>query len=155
MAKRQDPAVYKRILVATDLSECADAALLAGADLARRHGGEVHICTALGSPREPLVMGSLALQEQNLATATHDVEHRLRQKIARNGLSDIEYRVHVLRHLPGEEVPRAAWRLSCDLIVICSRGGSGPRQFALGSVAERILANARVPVLVVPPSARR
>lgn len=146
--------MYKRILVATDLSDCADAALHAGADLARREGGEVHVCTALGSPREPLVIGSLALQEQYLDEEVREAEQRLRRKIARNGLSDVQHKLHVLRHLPGEEVPRAAWRLNCDLIVICSRGGSGPRQFALGAVAERILANARVPVLVVPPSVR-
>jgi nucleotide-binding universal stress UspA family protein len=146
--------MYKRILVATDLSECADAALSAAADLARRQGAEIHVCTALGSPRERLLLGSLALQEENLEAAAQEAKQRLRQKIVGNGLSDVQIRVHVLRHLPGEEIPRAAWRLGCDLIVICSRGDSGPRQFALGAVAERILANSRVPVLVVPPSTR-
>jgi nucleotide-binding universal stress UspA family protein len=146
--------MYTRILVATDLSECADAALHAAADIARRDGGELHVCTALGSPREPLVLGNLALQRQHLEHELHEVEERLRHKLATNGFSDIQHRVHVLRYLPGEEVPRAAWRLNCDLIVICSKGGSGSRRFGLGSVAEHILATARVPVLVVPPSVR-
>ncbi len=147
--------MYKRILVATDLSECADAALLAAADLARRQNGEVHVCTALGAPREPLAIGSLALVEQSLELEVRHARRRLRQRVRQNGLTDIRYRLHVLRYLPGEEIPRAAWRLNCDLIVVCSRGGgSGARRYALGAVAERIVANARVPVLVVPPSAR-
>ena len=146
--------MYSRILVATDLSECADAALLAAATLARSQGGEVHVCTALGSPREPLVMGSSALQQQHLETELQEAQHHLRQKLSANGFADIEHRVHIFRHLPGEEIPRAAWRLDCDLIVICSKGGSGIRRFGLGSVAEHILANARVPVLVVPPKVR-
>jgi nucleotide-binding universal stress UspA family protein len=149
-----DASMYNRILVATDLSDCADAALRASVDLVCQHGGEIHLCTALGSPREPMVLGSSTMVQRELEEEAKEAEVRLHQKVVGNGLTNIRHHLHVLRHLPGDEVPRAALRLGCDLIVICSRGGSGPRRFALGSVAERILANARIPVLVVPPATR-
>ncbi len=142
--------MYKRILIATDLSESADVAVQAGFKIAREERAEVHLCTALGAPREPMTLG-VRMRAEDLEAQIQEARRSLHSKAATtNGCAKVEHQVHVFKHLPGDEIPRAARELGCDLIVICSRGRSGPRRFVLGSVAERILGNASVPVLVVP-----
>ena len=142
--------MYKRILIATDLSECADAALRAGLRIAQREHAQVHLCTALGTPTAPMRLGAIVNAERNVGAETRQAERELTRCATQNGFASIPHELHVFENLPGDEIPRAAKRLGCDLIVICARGRSGSRRFVLGSVAERILGNSTVPVLVVP-----
>jgi nucleotide-binding universal stress UspA family protein len=51
------------------------------------------------------------------------------------------------------EIVEAADREGCDLIVMGSRGRGRVASALLGSQAQRVLATAQVPVLVVPPPA--
>ena len=56
---------------------------------------------------------------------------------------------HVLGPYPHEEIVKAARRQRCDLIVIASHGRRGVSRLLLGSVTSKVLAHAKVPVLVV------
>ena len=53
---------------------------------------------------------------------------------------------------PASEIVEAAHREGCDLIVMGSRGRGRLASALLGSQAQRVLATAKVPVLVVPPA---
>lgn len=143
--------MYSQILIAVDMSACADAIVRAGFALAQREGARVHLCTALGSPPRSMQRGWLA--GRDVDEDLHRAEEQLHAKAKGNGFPSVPYDVAVYPYLPGDEIPRAAKTLGADLIVIGSRGGSGARRFVLGSVAERILANATVPVLVMPVQA--
>ncbi len=69
---------------------------------------------------------------------------------ARLGGTDCEVQVHLARGIvDGEIVADAA--ASSDLIVMATHGQSGLRRLVLGSVAERVVHHARMPVLVVRP----
>ncbi len=50
------------------------------------------------------------------------------------------------------EIQAAARRLGCSLIVMGSHGLTGATRLFLGSTTERVLRNAPVPVLVIPPA---
>ena len=52
---------------------------------------------------------------------------------------------------PASEIVEAARREGCDLIVMGSRGRGRIASALVGSQAQRVLATAKVPVLVVPP----
>jgi nucleotide-binding universal stress UspA family protein len=54
---------------------------------------------------------------------------------------------------PATEIGRAVTRRKADLIVLGTQGLSGGRKFVFGSTTERVLRDARVPVLAVPPTA--
>jgi len=56
---------------------------------------------------------------------------------------------HVLGSYPHEEIVKAARRYRCDLIVIASHGRRGISRVILGSETSKVLAHAKVPVLVV------
>jgi nucleotide-binding universal stress UspA family protein len=52
---------------------------------------------------------------------------------------------------PGEQIIDAATRLQADLVVMATHGRKGLKHLVLGSVAERIVRESRVPVLTVRP----
>jgi len=51
--------------------------------------------------------------------------------------------------VPAEEVLRVARRQRADLLVLGTHGRTGLRRALMGSVAERIVSQARCPVLTV------
>lgn len=139
---------YHRILVALDFSRASRLALEEGVELARLHGASIVLCTALTGP-------SLGTKERN--RGSEDVvnedeldraEARLHAQAKAVGLGPGEYETEVVRKDPGNEIPKLAENLGCDLIIIANRGHSPKRRFFLGSVAESILRNSRTTVLV-------
>ena len=55
---------------------------------------------------------------------------------------------------PGQEIPHFAETHDSDLIVLASHGLTGIDRFLLGNTAERVIAGAHCPVLVVKPQGR-
>ncbi len=52
---------------------------------------------------------------------------------------------------PASEIIDYAAQNNIDLIVMASHGRSGPSRWAFGSVADKVIQNARCPILVIPP----
>ena len=61
----------------------------------------------------------------------------------------------VIRERPHEAITHFAETNDVDLIVICSRGESGPSRWLMGSVADRVVRGATTPVLLVRASAQK
>ena len=148
--------MFTGILAATDLLRGSGAVLKMAHELARSSGATVHVCTALSTSTDPMLFGEAAPAEQDRSGDQHRKElermkQALREHAVQAGFSAGEFEVHVFDLLPGEEIPRAARQLNCDLIVIGTRSTSRSGRFGIGTEAERILNCATVPVLVVPP----
>jgi nucleotide-binding universal stress UspA family protein len=139
---------YRKILIALDFSEASKQALEEGLELARLHGAKLLLCTALTHT----VVADMDRQEGGEAVVAEDdlerAEARLHAQAKAVGLAVEEYETRVLRHDPGNEIPKLAESSGCDLIIVANRGHSPKRRFFLGSVAERILRNSRTTVLV-------
>lgn len=153
--------VPKRILLPVDFSDCSKPAVEAARDLARRFDAEVGIVHVWSpppfSPPETLVIapgeGRETLGEHIRRTTTAELSNVLPE--ANNpGLRIAERTVHFGD--PARVIVAHAERHHYDLIVMGTHGRTGFSHLALGSVAERVLRQARCPVLVVPaPEARR
>jgi nucleotide-binding universal stress UspA family protein len=140
---------YDRVLVATDLSEPALAAVRAGRALAARFGARVRLLHA----QIPI------LAAEGLSPEVAEVEQRLR--------IDHERRLDALRgtELAGitsearvvmDPSPAAAIVDACadaDLCVVGTHGRTGAARFFLGSVAERVVRHAPCDVLVARSAA--
>lgn len=137
------------IVVATDFSAAARRALQRAAQLAGRHGARlyvVHSIAAAGWIDD--VIG--VAPPSNPAQLHEAVESAMREECAQLA-PQLEVPVHTVtlegalhRSLPVWLAERPA-----DLVVLGAYGESGWRQVLLGSTAERLLRQCRVPVLLV------
>lgn len=123
----------RELLVATDFSDEAEAAVGVAIDYARRLGARLHVLHVLS--REDV-----------------DVTQRLSDASAPAG-SDVPVIIASIAGDPAEEILAYARRHPIGLVVVGTHGRSGFSRMLLGSVAERVLRGASCPVLTVPPGA--
>jgi nucleotide-binding universal stress UspA family protein len=136
----------KTILIATDGSTGATAAVQEGIDLAAQTGASV-LFVAVRRPAVP-IFGDPYWQR-----ALSDELARLRPAVKR-ALADAEARgIHaeydILDGDPSDRIVELAGSRDADVIVIGSRGFGAVKSVLLGSVSKRVLHDADRPVLVV------
>mgnify|MGYP000524842364 CR=1 FL=1 len=136
--------MYERILVPTDGSASADAAMTEAVTIATEHGAAVHVLhvvntryydTSIESAVEPL-------REDGQRYLDRLVE------VAEGVDVPTETAIEVGR--PGREILEYVGEHDIDLVVMGTRGRGGLRRRLLGSVAEHVVTHAGVPVYVVP-----
>ena len=140
--------MFKHLLVPLDGSRLAEAALGPAAALAKALGAAVTLVHVLErkAPRE--VHGERHLTEAAEAAAYLD-------EVAGRAF---EPGTRVERHVHTDEVGDVArslfehsGELGPDLIVMCTHGHSGLRDFVVGSIAQRVVALGTTPVLLIRP----
>lgn len=139
------------ILVATDFSETAEAGLDWAIDLAKAHGASIDLVHALVMPNEAAdyIPSSHHLGEELQQAALN----RLDESAGRARDRGIEVKPELLLGLPSRNIVKAAAASpAADLIVIGTRGLTGIRHLLLGSTAERVVKNAKCPVLSIHPN---
>jgi nucleotide-binding universal stress UspA family protein len=139
-ASRLDLPPVRTVLVATDFSPFANAAL-AHAYRMVAHGGAVVICH-IADP------GPVDLDREVRA----DLEKMLASLVPPEALASgirTQTVVHASRN-PAEGIVQVLRRTGADAVVMASHGRSGLRRAVLGSVAEGVIRTATKPVLVVP-----
>jgi nucleotide-binding universal stress UspA family protein len=140
------------ILVPTDFSKDAEHALAIGVEFAKSFGGKIIVLHAyrIDVPMaSPAVGGGFVLPEgfydELYRQASAEVE-----KLAKN-CSDqgVEARGIAVSDRPSAAIVDEARRSGADLIVMGTRGLTGLKHVALGSIAERVVRTAACPVLTV------
>jgi nucleotide-binding universal stress UspA family protein len=147
----------QRILAATDFSETANAAVRAGAAVARRTGAALELVHVLPE-RADTVTGFEPLDALLLRGADPEKlrahAHEALTALAKE-LPPAEIKLHVVRGQPAEEILALRELLRVDLVALGSAGLRGLRRFVLGSVADRVLRRPGCPLLLVrsaPPN---
>jgi nucleotide-binding universal stress UspA family protein len=148
------PAI-SRILVATDFSASADAALAYALKLAGQVGATVRLVhviedpDALGLYSEVYVPMPPELRAEILA----DIRRQLTARATASGHGNIT--TEVLTGAAARTIVEGATEEHCDLIVMGTHGRHGMAHLLMGSVAERVVRTAVCPVLVVPSPATK
>lgn len=138
----------RTILLATDFSETATAAIQVARSLAQDYGARLvllHVVPFETIPSEVLVLPTdLGPYEEETRKLARSLEG-----------SDMKFGVEPLVREgdPGLEILRAAAETASDLIVVGSHGRSGLSRLLMGSVAEMVMRQAACPVLVVKAKA--
>ncbi|MEM9175506.1 MAG: universal stress protein [Myxococcota bacterium] len=147
---------YQTILVATDFSETARAAVDHAIGLARHFDAElvlVHAYDVEIPIASPAMAGGYVLPdgffEEIGRQAALQVEHAAKAA-AEHGVDAIGVAVDQPAALA---ITREAEERGADLIVMGTRGLTGLKHVALGSVADRVVRTAPCPVLTVPARA--
>jgi nucleotide-binding universal stress UspA family protein len=135
-----------RILVAVDFGDASAAALSLAGRLAAPLGAQLVAVHAEAIDVPPyFTRRQLDAIEREVATARHQAEESLVEFARANTSVPVVTR---LSQAPEVEAILEAGR-DADLIVVGTHGRRGPKRWWLGSVAERVVREAHVPVLVV------
>lgn len=140
--------MYKRILLPLDGSKMAEQALPHAIAQAEHFGAELillRVIEPFPQVRSMSVADMTAVREQ---TEEWTREYFDRITAALQGRA-IPFTTDIVEGRPNVVITQYAEANQVDLIVICSRGLSGLSRWLMGSVADRVLRGATVPVLLV------
>jgi nucleotide-binding universal stress UspA family protein len=139
---------FSRILVASDFSDSSREALELALVIAEKFGSELTLLHCWELPNYSYAAG-LNLPVDALATIERAAAARLEEATAQLKLR-LPAAKSVLRPgVPWQEVLAAAAEWQADLIVMGTHGRQGIERALLGSVAEKVVRMARIPVLTV------
>lgn len=139
------------ILVATDFSEPAKAALTYGRALARTFGATLHVLNVVGNV--PMVVYGAEAYTASMTEVQREIDDGARAQLA-DLLKDDPQPVAtksmvITSDAPATAIVDYAVRAQVDLIVTGTRGRGGVAHLLMGSVAERIVRTSPCPVLTV------
>lgn len=136
-------------MIATDGSETSDKAAKVGVEIARISGGRVTVVYVADTgrlshlPDDMMLVSIRDLLLREGETATTYVKELARKE-------GVPSERMVVEGKPSDELLRVSKENDIDLMVMGSVGRSGLDRFLLGSVAEKVVQHAKVPVLTVP-----
>ena len=139
----------KNILVPTDFSDCAKVAEDVGFEIAKKANAEIHFLHLLATPTDWV---KLSLEKEELypetkakiGTAKNEL-NELRKRAAAAGIESKEF---LIFDKGKEEIEKHIEHHEHDFIVMGSHGAHGVKEI-LGSNTQRVIRNAKVPVLVL------
>jgi nucleotide-binding universal stress UspA family protein len=138
--------MYDNILLPTDGSEGMETVVEHARDLAEIHGGTVHAL---------YVANTASLSDLPMESSWEGVNSALRQQgeqavaSVEEAVGDRPVETEIVEGSPSKEIVSYADENDCDVIVMGTHGRSGVDRLLLGSVAERVVRSASVPVLTV------
>jgi len=140
--------MFKRILVPTDFSACADEALAVALELAKKFESHVILTHACESP-STAYMGMMATPLDLITPVREAAKEALAQSFALLQRNHADSESLLLFGNAPLELLRAIESSRADLVVIGTHGRTGLTHLLLGSVAEKIVRTSPVPVLTV------
>ncbi len=140
--------MYQNILVPTDGSEHAERGVEHGLTLAAEHGARLHVLFVVDETTYGTTpaLSSYELFMDKIADQAEDVAEEIIEDATEQG---IEATMTVLRGTPHREILHYAEDNDIDLIVMGKRGATGVEPPHVGSVTDRVLGSADVPVIPV------
>ncbi len=142
----------KSILVPTDFSEFSDRAVLQAADIAAQNNAKIYLFHVVDKMQECAIDYCIPLetvmkiQSDSEKEATRKMQEEV-NKILKAKKIDVAF--DVKSGVPYEEILKEQQERKADLIVIASHGRTGILKSLIGSVAERVMREAKCPVLLV------
>lgn len=145
---------FKNIVLTTDLSANAEAAIPYAVTLARTYQGSVTLILVLEDNLYLPPEGSPKLAPVQWMVEEHqEMEKRVRAKAAEIEAREKVSVIPVVLHgLPHSEVVKYAKAHKADCIVIATHGRTGFAHLAFGSVVEKIVRLSDCPVMAIRPN---
>jgi nucleotide-binding universal stress UspA family protein len=149
------PLPYRRILFATDLSEVSLQAWPHAVALAEKFGAELLLATVIEEPYAFADSGNYSLLLKSLQEIRPSIEKRVLE-LAKKAPPAVRTRTAVLEsHQVARTLLDHAAKEKCDVIVAGTHGRGGIQHLLLGSVAEKLVRSATIPVFVLPSTTPR
>jgi nucleotide-binding universal stress UspA family protein len=154
----REQGMFRRLMVPLDGSELAEAALPWAAELAKRFDAELHLVRVAETPEVYALLGA-----HGTAAISADVIAEVTQQMIENALAyldevavrlrseGIRVESQVREGLATEQLLAFERERQPDLVVMATHGRGGVSRVIFGSVAERVLREGNVPVMLIRP----
>jgi nucleotide-binding universal stress UspA family protein len=145
--------MFQKIIIATDGSAPSYQAAKQGVEIARVSGGQVAAVYVVDVPRLaqlPGYAGIAGTKDQLLELMIHqgqEATEEIERIAADAGVTSSKV---ILKGHPSDELLKYSQEARADLLVMGSIGKSGLNRFLLGSVAQKVVQHAKVPIMLVP-----
>lgn len=139
--------MYTRVLFPTDGSDPARAALSYALDVAAEHDATLHVLSVADTNQDSLSLIEGEVVDVLEATARDIVD----EAVARADEQGVSTESAVMQGDPSLTIVDYADVFDIDLIVMPTHGRRGLSRLLLGSVTERVVGSATVPVVAVTP----
>jgi nucleotide-binding universal stress UspA family protein len=152
-AQNREFGMFKHVLLPTDGSDFANAALKRGAEFAKSINAKISIVYVtppwdVAAPAEVVMSFPAEEVRQNMEKAAAETLAAAKATVASFADGEVKT-VHIADKHPAEGVLAAAEENGCDIVVLGSHGRRGLSKLLLGSTAQEILTRAHLPVLVL------
>ena len=138
--------MYKKIILPTDGSEYSSREILRASKLLA-DDGEVIVLSVATELRKTAFQRSKDIDKVNMESIEEAEQYVKEMKDAFD--DSINVRTKVVVGFPAESINQVAKEEGTDLIIIASSGKSGLHRFVIGSVAEKVLKDSEIDVLLV------
>lgn len=138
--------MYDNILLPTDGSEGMEIVIEHAKELAKIHDATLHTL---------YVANTASLSDLPMESSWEGVNSALQQQgeraidLVEDAVAGLSIETEIVEGSPSKEIVSYASENDCDVIVMGTHGRSGVDRLLLGSVAERVVRSAPVPVLTV------
>jgi nucleotide-binding universal stress UspA family protein len=145
--------MYQKIMVPLDGSELAECVLPHVESIAKGCGAQNVVFLRVVEPVHIPSGGDYSFSEEEIERINSEsrtvAESYLDQLVSQTQYDGVNPRSEVLTGKPAESIADYATKNGVDLIVIATHGRSGVSRWMWGSVADRVLRSACVPVLMI------
>jgi nucleotide-binding universal stress UspA family protein len=146
--------VYKKILVPLDGSDLAECVLPHLESIAKGCGAQEVVFLRVVEPFHPVSSAdgsAITAEEISRINADHKTaaENYLNRLVERTKYDGVAVQSEIITGKAAEVIADYATKNSVELITIATHGRSGVSRWVLGSVADRVLRSACVPVLMI------
>jgi nucleotide-binding universal stress UspA family protein len=139
---------YRNIVIATDGSENTQKAISYGIEIAKLSGATIHALYVVDTSSFSSIPMDAGWEEMYQILRAEG-EKAVFEVKERGEAAGVEVREVLWEGHPSTEIINFAENNDIDLIVMGTLGKTGLDRFLLGSVAEKVVRNSKVPVLVV------
>lgn len=142
----------KTVLVPTDFSEFSDRAVRQAVDIAEQNNAKIFLLHVIDKLQQCAIDYCIPLETMMKVQSDSEKEASKKMqeevdKIMKAKKIDVVFDVR--SGIPYEEILKEQQERKADLIVIASHGRTGLLKSLIGSVAERVMREAKCPVLLV------
>ncbi len=130
--------MFQRILLPIDGTADSEKAVPYALGLAQSLGAEVVVCCVIPTPLTP----NSPNEERDTAKYVGRIAQRFRS-------AGLDVKTHVRRGEPAREIEKAALESNADAIVMATRSRQRLQKLMLGSVADLVVRDSQLPVLLV------
>jgi nucleotide-binding universal stress UspA family protein len=140
----------EKILFANDFSENSERALDYAVTMAKSFHARIVIIHVINEPVDLRGFYVPHISFEKLEKEIEEGAEKLMEEFCRTKISDFtNYETVIVAGIPYEEILKKADEEKASLIVLGTQGRKGIDHFLFGSTAERVVRNAKCPVLTV------